>query len=276
MATGLLEIVDLYLVGREVSLAYGANLRRAVTHWGAFIGRPPTLADLTDDGLSAFLAWQRRLLDPVTVNNKRRCLLTLWRFAWRRRLVAELPRDVLRAREPRRLPNAWTVMEVSAIARTAATAGPWWESLVLAAYYTAARIGSLLAVEWQDVALDDGWLVLRAEASKVKADEVRGLPPSTVAALRRLGPGEGLVWPLDWHRSTFFRRSRCLFLAAGVLVGPGSRETWHRLRRSRLTHLAAVESLEAARLVAGHSDVRVTARCYIDPRATMRPVAEVL
>jgi integrase len=249
-----------------------------VAHLAEWAGGPLRLVDLTEQALAEFAAAQSAIVSPATVNGKLRCLTTLWRFGWRRRWLVDLPREVPHYREPCRLPTAWTETDVARLVAAARALGPWWESLVLVAYYTAARIGALLAVEWHDVDLSRGWLVLRAEASKVLADELKGLPPSAVDALTRLGPrgGSERVWPWGEHRNTFFRRLRSLIEGAGLPCPHGHCELAHRLRRSRLTHLAARESLEAARALAGHSDARVTRAHYLDPRHLMRRAADTL
>lgn len=97
----------------------------SVSRFSKWLNHEATLADLTDENISVFMSYNIQLGRSISTANKhRRCLLSLWRFAHRRRdaegrrLVADLP-EVQRIREPKRLVRTWTQEQFGRLLRAA-------------------------------------------------------------------------------------------------------------------------------------------------------------
>lgn len=152
---------------------YARELRRVVRQQDRHHGFPVVLDDLSAPLLTAFLAARLAAgLSAVTVNNKRRELLTLWRAAADRGLVSvPNPSRITRLREPEESPTAWTVEEVArllSVCRSGSSgsvghipAGHFWYSLVAVCYWTGCRIGALMRTRTADCNLAAGLLTIR-------------------------------------------------------------------------------------------------------------------
>jgi len=276
-----------YLPSRfRLSSQYVESLRRIVRQFSAYLGQPALLCDLTDQTVTGWLAEESRSIGPVTINDKRRMLLTLWRAAWQQRLLSELPRDVPRAQELKRLPRAWEIAQVRELVAylkripgsvDGLSAASWWTSLVVCVYWTGTRIGAALQVRCEDLDLASGCILIRAETQKHRADQLFSLPPDVLRLLQSIWSAEReFLWPWPYHRRTLFGRFRRYVEAAGLPAPRTGRQLFQRLRRTSVSY-AARESLELARRLAGHSSIELTRKHYIDERiATVPSAADVL
>ena len=122
----------------------------SIDRFATFLGREPTFDELRDDLLEDFAAWALQLpRRPITVNNYLTCLLAQWRFAWKRRKVDDLPRDVAKFPVESRVPDAWSQAELVRLLQACAAttgaiggipAGLFWPALVLLIYDTGLRL----------------------------------------------------------------------------------------------------------------------------------------
>ena len=264
-----------------LSTGYVEQLAIAVRLLERWHAQPLSVGDLTADLIRRFLQAYSQHHAAATVNSKRRCLLTLCRFA------GNVIEDVPCIPEPRRLPEAWTITEVERLLATArqltGMVGDvprkyFWPALVLACYDSAARISAILSTQTEDYDPGERRLVIRGESQKNGCDQLFWLSDQTVAALSPLYDRhrERLFdWPFGrrylWQ---FFRRR--LVGPAGLPSSRRGMDLFHRLRRTNLSYCAA-ESLELARNQAGHASARTTARHYVDPRiAHTRSAVDVL
>ena len=113
---------------------YDLTLRQ----YAEFLGRSPTIDDLTDDSVGAFLNWFRSSgRSPATTNKNRANLLALWRYAARKGLTTRWP-DVSPDPEPIRIPVAWTRENLSKLfdglsqlegTTCGIPSADWWTSL---------------------------------------------------------------------------------------------------------------------------------------------------
>lgn len=106
----LIDIVEKYLSVRTKirSPRTREHYRRSVRQFAAYLGREPTLSDLSDDSLSGFLlATVDAGYAPATANQRSKQLRALWNWAAKKRLVQEFPafEDI---DEPEPLPTAWS------------------------------------------------------------------------------------------------------------------------------------------------------------------------
>ena len=248
---------------------------RAIEQWA---GRPLRVQDLSDDLVLRFLSDYSKRVAASTVNGKRRMLLTIWTSAAQDGLTGP-PGRIPRMKEPYRLPEAWFVAEIEQLVSYARTLGGrvgqipqryWWPSLILATYYTGARITSLRSLATADCHLGDRYIVLRAASDKGNRDRYKPLADQAVAAIAaHYDPQRKLIWPWPHCRRHFWRFFRRRIVEpSGLTASRGGMDLFHRLRRSSISYAAAVDPSFGPRQ-AGHSDPRVTQRHYIDPRIAM-------
>lgn len=261
------------LAGKSPSTAegYENSLRRL----GEMLERPPTLDDLSDDTLEDLIVWgvTTRKVANVTANGYARHILALWRFAYRKRLVDELPRDVEFLREYKANPECWSQEQLARLLRscsaepgriTGIPARLFWSALVLVIYDTGIRIGALLSLRSADLDVETGWLRVPADVQKDKEAQTFRLHQETLALLRETDPaGRTLLFPWPWHSlsKSFYPRIDAILKRAGL--PHGKRDKFHKIRRTHATFYADVAGEDAAQKQLGHSSIQVT-RNYID------------
>lgn len=200
-----------------------------------FSGGTP-IHDWTPDLLCRWLASLSG--SAATINSKRRAACTLWRAAVRHAPVEDVPKR----KEPRRVPQAWTLAEIEAIQsecrRQPGTIGgvnaaDWWESLLLAVFDTGHRISAMLATVPADCNLADGWLLIRAEEEKTWADKIYQLADDTREVLsRHYDATRSRLWPWPYHTHTIWPKFRRIVRAAKVRYPGEHCNLFHRVRRT--------------------------------------------
>ena len=272
---------DIYLpLHPGISAGYRVQLETTVRLIERWHGGPLRITDLSESLLRRFLAAYSEDRSPVTVNAKRRQLLTLCRVARQEGLLRKVPEGVSRLREPRRMPDAWTVEQVSGLIRYCRTLsgrvdgtakGPYWSSLFSTAYWTGCRATALRLTQTSDCDLERAWLLVRAETQKTDVDQLYQLSDQAVAELRLHFDGRRrLIWPWPHHSRTFTLHCREIMEGAGLRPSRRGMGLMQKLRRTAVTY-AACESLELARLLAGHSSAQLTQKHYIDQRIARVP-----
>lgn len=290
--------------------------RRTLRVVEAMCGEDPSLGMLTDDfvaGVQAFVI--RGGYAPETANLHRRNLLAIWRYAWKRRLLAELPRDVPALPEPKHLRECWSAAEVGQLLDACRSvegsvagvpASVWWPALIMLVYDTGLRIGAVLSLKVRDFDEREGWVRATHRTQKHRADQVLKLHSDTVDALRAMlsteertprrkrvrgtyatrAPGGVCVKrrPLEMLDTTLFawpytgdhlRREFKLILAAAGL-SYRREDLFHKLRRTTATLLAAAAGEAAAQHQLGHSHISVTRRYFDERRLNRVHAADVL
>lgn len=258
------------------------TFRLRIRYLSYFRGCDVTLDQLSDDLIGAWQAWMIAAgRSPVTANSYMASILALWCFAWRKRLVEELPRDVEKLPEPKRLAEAWSQEELSRILEAAAeTSGDvagvparlWWVAFVLVAYDTGLRLRSLLAIRTAALDIEAGSVYLPAEAIKQKCDKLVHLHSDTLEAIAATHPERReLLFETPWIASiTTYRHFKKILAQAGVSSG-----AIHQLRRTHGTFVYDAGGEDLALESLGHSDRKVMLRSYIDPRKlTRRPIRD--
>jgi len=278
-----------YLVDRvSVSAEYTSQLRQTVRQFAAFLGRPPAWGHFDERDIARYMAHRQAAgRAPSTINREARYLLAIWRSAWDEALVARPPRRIRKIPEPRAVPEAWTVEEVGRLLAHAASLGGlvgcvprglWWESLLLAEYWTGCRIGALLRVAVEDYTPKARSLLIRRQKN---GHQQRYAIPETAAA--RLDPLVAFsespadpLWPWPHCRRYLFSEARKIFETAGIRCPKRPLQLFHRLRRTNLSYCAAIDPAIAQRQ-ADHSSYALTQRHYIDPLiARTKTAADVL
>jgi integrase len=144
------------------------------------------------------------VISPASVNKELRHVKAALRIAKEWGYLADVPKCRM-LKEPGKLPTYVTGEPFAAI--YAACAQPklpddqpypvvdWWRGLVVMAYMTGWRIGDLLAARRDDVDLQNGIAISRAENNKGKRDERIRLHPVVVEHLKRLASFDPCVFP---------------------------------------------------------------------------------
>lgn len=256
----------LRLVGCSNHHQYAVQIR----HLRRFLEREPELSDFHDDTLTRFLGWLGSGRSAATVNKARTHLLALWRFAARKKLVAEYP-DVVKIKEPERIPRAWTVEQVKIL--LAATtlmhgrygsipAPDWWQAFLRVLFDSGERASATLAMRWSWIDLDSGRVTIPAEYRKGKVKDASYiLRTAAMEALRKIrGPGEDVFpWPLC--RASFFLHFGKLLRRAKLPSDRRSKS--QKMRRTFASHLESAGGNATQALQ--HSSRSVTERSYLDP-----------
>jgi Phage integrase family/Phage integrase SAM-like domain len=243
-----------------------------------FVACEPTVDQLTDDLLEGFAAWCLRSgSSPVTVNGRVTRLCTLWRFAYRKKLVETLPRDIQKLRVPKRVPEAWSVDQFGMILASASE-GPgtfegmpaslWWTGFLFVLYDTGLRVSALLKLDAAALDVGTGWLTVPPDLQKNGSGQAFRLHAQTLDALIRF-PRTSKLLPCPWRepKGPLTRWFKQILKRAGL--PHGRRDMFHRIRRTTATLVDNVAGLEAAKQQLGHSSPSVTKR-YVDPRLSTR------
>lgn len=268
------------LLGRSKSTAYQYGIQ--IRHFGRFLGRAPTTADLDDDVLAAFLQWfldgvdrGGRSRSPDTANKARSHLLALWRFANATGRVATGP-TIEELPTPEKAPVAWTEDELATLLAGCAAQRGWIAGIRACDYWLSMhywwlcggeRTSATLAVLWSWVDLRNAVITVPGNVRKASKTITYAISPQCVDALRKIkDPEREKVWPWPWCRDTFYNRYEKLVASCGLPTkGAGPQ----KMRRSFASHLTA-NGGDATQAL-HHSNRSVTLKSYIDPRIA-RPV----
>jgi integrase len=268
----------LRLRGRSLNTSrlYGCTIR---SFW-KWLGHEPTLADLNDLTLSRFLEYRGSVRSPYTAEKERSQLVSLWRFAADRCMLAERP-CVPPAPLPDRIPEAWSIEQLRDLMKAACAtpgkvgaipAGIWYPALITVLWETAERIGAILLCQPAD--LNPPFLHVRAEYRKGgKRDRAYRLSPVACDLLTR---ARGSTRLLQWHCSPEYLWTKYKDVVKRAGLPAGRKCGFHQLRRSAASHYAAGGG-DAAKLL-DHSSPRITHRWYLDRRLTDRepPPCDIL
>jgi integrase/recombinase XerC len=249
-----------------------------------FAGCEVIVDQLSEDLIERFAAWRlAQGQSAATVNKNITALCTLWRYAYRKRMVDDLPRDVAEVPELTRIPEAWTVDQFATLLDAASAQDPWtvcaapashfWRALLLVLYDTGLRITAVLKLSLSALDVSRRCLSVPAEVQKHKAAQALVLDPHTVELLCTLPreAGDERLLPVPWggrERGGLPQLERWLkhILAAAGLPN-GQRDLFQKIRRTNATCVAnATGNDEAAQKQLGHSSVSLTRRNYIDTR----------
>lgn len=268
---------EVYRPRRANAPGTAKEYRVAIDHLYGHLGRVPTLDDLSDnalEGLMAALVEQGK--SPATANKVAGHLLALWNFAFRRSFVDTKTRTIDRFRLPKRNPSAWTIAELGQILRACALtpgqmrgipASQWWPALVLVLYETGLRICAVLALRTSHLQAR-GMLTVPAETQKQKADQSFLLSGETHDLILRTEPAKReLLFP-SLHYNGVRLKYRAILRAAGL--PSGSKDLFHKLRKTCATHLCDQADEAAAVKQLGHSDPSVTRTFYVDQTQVRR------
>lgn len=240
-------------------------------HFGRYLGHQPTLADLHEDTITAFLDEHARGRTPCTVNKAHWALIALWQHAAKKRLAETFP-TIAPLREPERVPQAWTINELARLLESCrrqigtiagVNAADWWFALCLFAFTTGERTGAVLSIRLSDVNFERGEVLVPAEVRKGrKRDMLYRLRPETLEAISRIRePERKLLFAFDADISTFYNRFGRILRRAGL---PHYKCKLQKLRRTFASYVEAAGG-DATKALA-HSNRSIAIKSYLDPR----------
>lgn len=159
----------------------------------------------------------------------------------------------------------------------------WWRALLVVGYMTGWRIGQILALKWNDVDLDTGIAMSKAEDNKGKRDVRIPLHPVVVEHLKRLaGSFDTHVFPWNHHERTlwahFERIQKSAKLADDSPLPKCGKEgyyAFHDLRRAFATSNADAMDLFQLQSMMQHVSLETTRR-YVSMANRLNSVVDDL
>ena len=250
----------------------------AIKMFSKFLGRESTLADITEENLSAFMAGiVARKLSPVTANSRTRQLITHWRFAKRKQFaVADGLEGFQFLKEPKRNPVAWLPEEMDRILESCklcrgriggVPAENYWPALLLVLYDTGLRFAPAMEIQFSEIDLASRMLRVPAERMKNNCEQyfrlsdhaLQAISDASTPSREKLFP-----WPFKHHRS-LYGRWRVILKRAGL---PTTRkDMFHKIRRTTASQITMLAGEFAAVQQLGHRHAS-TIKKYVDPRFT--------
>lgn len=245
----------------------------AIRAFAKFLRRAPIVQDLDADTLATFLsAYHDAGHAPRSVNALRDRLMALARYATDKRLLPEVP-DVLPWPEPRRLPKAYTLDQVSRLLSACRVArgevcglpaGCYWSAVTLVFYYTGIRASACWALEQTD--LEGPLLTVRPETHKPRMELRFVLPDDCLQSLWSIWePRRKLIFPWEKTPGERYPAWRRILAEAGLPMG--CRDLFQRLRRTSGTLIEAAGGDGSKHLANSRA---VFERHYLDPSIANR------
>jgi site-specific recombinase XerD len=182
-----------------------ANTFRNFRH---YLGREALLSDLNEEAIAGLVTWHlERGRTVETAVKDAGQLMAIARYAARKRAI-EIEPELTLPVPPQRAPMAWMKDELAAIFSAVDElpgrigqhqARDWWRALLLMLYYTAERVGALIALRWENVNLRQSSVLVPAELRKGRrADKHFPLPPVAIKALLKLKAEAGTEKVFEW------------------------------------------------------------------------------
>jgi integrase len=266
--------------------------REAFNHWERLINPERTYC-ISRRYIDHYVAKRRTergkqkgsLVSVATINKELRHLRAALRIAKEWGYMPEVPRFRL-LREPGKLPTYVTGEHFAAIYKTCEAArmpedlrnvraADWWRALLVMAYMTGWRISELLALRREDLDLEAGTALTRAEDNKLKRDSLLILHQVVLDHLRPLAGGfDRVVFPWNHNKRTLWEEFARIQRAAGIKLPCRRREEhehgehchlygFHDLRRAFATMNADKLTPDALQALMRHKSYQTTQK-YIN------------
>jgi integrase len=252
--------------------------RLELDRFDTFLGRPALLADLTDETVgdaAEFVLAPKPDGMGLSIESTRGFLARikkLWDFLAKKRLpgVVEFP-TIENLRKQKRIPRAWKRHELTVLwealrRQPGDIAGlklsDWMCSFLTVMWKTSERPGAMLQVQWSDVDLRGGWLVIAGEKRKGgRQGRVYHLTEDCIEWLKRIRePRRDLVWPWPHAYTYLFPKWKEILRCAGL---PYDRDRMFGcVRKSHASHLEAAGGDATQSL--GHGERATTVEHYLD------------
>ncbi len=227
------------------------------------------------------------VVSPFTVNKELRILRAALGVAFDWGYITKVPKFRF-VKQPEKLPTFIPTEHFAAIYNVCETARSpndvpnvtpcdWWRGLIVTAYMTGWRISQILALRWEDVDLEDGFALSRAEDNKGKRDVKIPIHKAVVQHLKKLnGSFDTHVFPWNLHERTLWTHFGKIQEASGI--PQCGKEGWygfHDLRRGFATQNAAEMDLFELQNLMQHKSLETT-KLYVNMAGSMRKVVDAL
>ncbi|GAG14259.1 unnamed protein product, partial [marine sediment metagenome] len=138
----------------------------------------------------------------------------------------------------------------------------WWRALLLVAFNTTLRIGTLFSMRMEDIDWQQNRLVLPAERMKSQRPQIVYLNRAAITVLRSIRTNRELVfpWPQS-NRRDFYTYLHRLETAAGI--PKKDQFAMHVIRKTTASLIYGI-SPAAAQFALGHTTNDVTRKHYVD------------
>jgi integrase len=259
------DFTEQYVAGRDLSRAYGYNLRKRAQRIADFTGSAELADVLTEEGVNRFLA-SLTDLTPVTVRSYRSDVLSLWNAAADLDLCGyPVMRRIRRPKCPRQVIECFTVDEVRAMLTftggmygyplsNGVDRGVYWNAIIRLAWDTGLRRGDCWAFRKSWIR-DDG--TARVVQRKTQQVVLVRLHRSTIDALDAIPHDAACDWPGKVSNAPrFCKQFKALVRKAGV-----SRGTFKWLRRSSGSYVDLAQPGSGSKHL-GHSSSQVFGQHY--------------
>lgn len=232
-------------------------------------------------------------VSPATVNKELRHLKAVLRVAVDWGYLPKPPKFRME-KEPKKLATYVTGDDFAAIYAACDLAtepqlpnidpADWWRGLLSLGYMTGWRLGDMLGLRRDDLDLEGGYAITRADASKGKRDDKVKLHPVVVDHLRKLAGFTPLVFPWRSSRRRLYEAFARLQTTAGIHLDCHGNHThtpachvygFHDLRRAFATMNADKLTADALQSLMRHKSYQTTQR-YINLSRQMDAVIESL
>jgi len=257
------------------------------------IAKPVRMATINNRTIAEYVAERQKergrdcdsKVSAATINKELRHLRAVLRKARQWDYLARVP-EITFLREPGKLPTYVSPEHFAAIykgcevARVPGNAtydaSEWWRGLMVTAYMTGWRIGSLLALRRADVDLDAAVAVSRAADNKGKRDQRIPLHPIVISHLRALASMSTMIFSWDHSRRRLFDEFEAIQREAGVKPEGGkARYGFHDFRRAFATMNADKLTADALQALMQHKAYTTTQK-YINMARQLDPAVQNL
>jgi integrase len=251
--------------------------------------KPGRMVGIGTQRIDEFVAARRKepgrkpgsMLSPASINKDLRHIKAALRVAQEWGYLHTVPKFRME-KEPKRLPSYVTGEHFAAIYQACGSAkfprdlsypaGDWWRGLIVMGYMTGWRISDMLGLRRDDLNLEAGTAVTRAEDNKGKRDELVKLHPVVTEHLKKLASFDPHVFPWDHDRRTLHTEFARIQEQAGIhLSCQGQHEHtrychvygFHDLRRAFATMNADKLTPDALQALMRHKSYQTT-QVYIN------------
>jgi integrase len=247
--------------------------------------KPKKMSALTANTIVSFAAARRQergkkvgsVMSPASVNHDLRNVKAALNIAQEWGFITAVPK-VRMEREPKKLPvymtdehfaQAYCACDCAKLPDDlqGVAAGNWWRALLVMLKMTGWRISETLSLKWDDVDLDAGVAITRAEDNKGKRDERVDLHPVVVEQLRQVRTFDLAVFPWNYNQRTLNSAFLRLQEAAGIRLPctAAHKHTrycyvygFHDLRRAFATMNADRLNANTLQVLMRHKDPKTT------------------
>ena len=233
--------------------------RSVIRHFVAEIGEARMLESIRPRDVERWLAARLKAVKPATANHDLRTLRGIFERGIARGYLRENPfRAVDRMREPEKEPDVLSTEEIVRLIQ--ACPDERWRAFVVVALCTGMRSAELCYLEWDDIDLEGGTVIVKSKAEHVTKSRKNRLLPladSVVTMLRALPRTDRYVFPAPeggaWNSWRLLRAFKKVTEDAGLTC------TVKVLRATCSTHL---ENLAVAQYWLGHASITTTRKNY--------------